>query len=333
MGYDSRDICDNDKEQVMNRWARIIDFLRLIAIIAIVISSYPAQADVQSSQKTLSQYVADLQKNPNNFTLREKIIKHVQGMRPAPAIPEEARRYFVKANTFQKGSKDIRDYGLSINAYDEALLIAPWWPEAYYSLSIAHERSDHFDEAVKALKLYLMTNPSASEAREAQDKIYALEAKKDISQAARGSEKKIVEREKKRLRETGRDGRFIAYADGTVLDTQTNLMWAAKDNGYNINSYNAKRYCENYRGGGYTDWRMPTQDELAGLYDAAKTYKSDRGHDVHLTELIRLTCFAPWASETSGSNSASFNFSNGMRYWHRQSRGSFYRALPVRFGK
>jgi len=31
--------------------------------------------------------------------------------------------------------------------------------------------------------------------------------------------------------ETVRDGRFIAYDNGTVLDTSTNLMWAAKDNG------------------------------------------------------------------------------------------------------
>ena len=91
-------------------------------------------------------------------------------------------------------------------------------------------------------------------------------------------------------RDTGRDGRFIAYDNGTVLDTRTNLMWAAKDNGSDINWAEAKSYCENYRGAGYTDWRMPTQDELAGLYDAAKTYKSDCGYDVHLTALIRLSC-------------------------------------------
>jgi hypothetical protein len=89
-------------------------------------------------------------------------------------------------------------------------------------------------------------------------------------------------------REIGRDGRFIAYNNGTVSDTRTNLMWAAKDNGSNINWANAKSYCENYRGGGYSDWRMPTQDELAGLYDAGKTYKCNCGHDAHLTELIRL---------------------------------------------
>jgi hypothetical protein len=44
-------------------------------------------------------------------------------------------------------------------------------------------------------------------------------------------------------------------------------MWAAKDNGSPISWPEAKKYCENYRGGGYMDWRMPTQDELAGLYD------------------------------------------------------------------
>jgi hypothetical protein len=52
-------------------------------------------------------------------------------------------------------------------------------------------------------------------------------------------------------KEIKRDGRFIAYDDGTVLDTKTKLMWAARDNGSNINWANAKSYCENYRGGGY----------------------------------------------------------------------------------
>jgi len=137
--------------------------------------------------------------------------------------------------------------------------------------------------------------------------------------------------------ETGRDSRFIAYSNGTVLDTHTKLMWAAKDNGSDINWANAKSYCENYRGGGYTDWRMPTQDELAGLYDQTKTYRSDCGNDVHLTELIRLTCTAPWASETRsrlfGSDAAGFGFFTGGRLWHPQSGNYYDRALPVRSGK
>ena len=71
--------------------------------------------------------------------------------------------------------------------------------------------------------------------------------------------------------EKARDGRFIAYDNGTVFDMKTNLMWAAKDNGSDIEWQDAKFYCENYRGGGYKDWRMPTLDELEGLYDAKKS--------------------------------------------------------------
>jgi len=133
--------------------------------------------------------------------------------------------------------------------------------------------------------------------------------------------------------EKARDSRFIAYDNGTVLDTQTNLMWAAKDNGGNINWADAKSYCENYRGGGYTDWRMPTQDELAGLYDTAKTYRSDCDSNLHLTELIRLTCNAPWASETGSSTAAGFVFSIGVRSGFPQSIDYDLRALPVRSGK
>ena len=136
--------------------------------------------------------------------------------------------------------------------------------------------------------------------------------------------------------EIKRDGRFIAYDNGTVLDTRTNLMWAAKDNGSDINWVNAKPYCDNYRGGGYTDWRMPTQDELAGLYNAAKTKPQmiSKSSWVHVTELIRFTSTLVYASETRGSDAADFNFYTGRRDWSHQSIvGSGGRALPVRSGK
>lgn len=125
-----------------------------------------------------------------------------------------------------------------------------------------------------------------------------------------------------------RDGRFIAYTNGTVLDTKTNLMWAAKDNGKDINWANAKSYCKKYRGGGYKDWRMPTQDELAGLYDWAVTGKNG----YKLTNLIELTRCCPWASETRGSEAASFVFYGGERGWSSPSDGDG-RALPVRSAK
>jgi len=123
-----------------------------------------------------------------------------------------------------------------------------------------------------------------------------------------------------------REGSFIAYDNGTVLDTRTKLMWAAKDNGSDINWANAKSYCENYRGGGHTDWRMPTQDELAGLYASGVTAKNN--------PLIKLTWYYPWASETRGSEAAVFGFVYGKRLWYPQENiFSGNRALPVRSAK
>jgi Protein of unknown function (DUF1566) len=133
--------------------------------------------------------------------------------------------------------------------------------------------------------------------------------------------------------EIARDGRFVAYDNGTVLDTRTNLMWAAKDNGSDIEWQDAKFYCENYHGGNYRDWRMPTLDELEGLYNKRKSRPaacSDR-NSIHIsTELIDITCTCLWASETSSSTdeAAIFDFGPGKRSAFASQMNSCH-ALPV----
>ena len=128
-----------------------------------------------------------------------------------------------------------------------------------------------------------------------------------------------IEAEKRRL------ARYKNNNDGTVTDTQTGLMWASKDNGSAINWNDARAYCRTYSGGGYSDWRLPTQNELAGLYDAEESN--------HITPLIQLTSCCPWGSETRGSEAAYFAFSHGSRFWYHQSASNDTRALPVRSGK
>ena len=130
-------------------------------------------------------------------------------------------------------------------------------------------------------------------------------------------------------KEIGTDRQFVAFNDGTVLDAKAHLMWAAKDNGKNINWEDAKRYCDNYRGSGYTDWRMPTQDELAGLYDREVIGKNG----YNLTNLIELTSCCPWSSETRNSDAASLRFTNGNRSWFPRDFDVNRRALPVRSRK
>lgn len=131
--------------------------------------------------------------------------------------------------------------------------------------------------------------------------------------------------------------RYIVHqSNGTVLDTKTNLMWAAKDNGSDISWKDAKSYCENFSAGAYRDWRMPTPDELAGLYDANKTRKAPcaSNFEIHgATELIGITCLAVWSSETKGNDAVQFNYVYGNSSPYLQSHTYATRALPVRSNK
>ena len=129
--------------------------------------------------------------------------------------------------------------------------------------------------------------------------------------------------------ENAKDGRFVAHKNGTVLDTKTNLTWAAKDNSNNIDWENAKSYCENYHGGGYTDWRMPTQDELAELFDSSII----GNNDYHLTTMITLTASCLWTSETRRNAAAYFHFRYGTRHLTHQSNNLNGLVLPVRDNK
>ncbi|MHB9099700.1 MAG: Lcl C-terminal domain-containing protein, partial [Syntrophales bacterium] len=121
----------------------------------------------------------------------------------------------------------------------------------------------------------------------------------------------------------------------------TGLMWAARDNGSDINWSDAKSYCDNYRGGGHADWRMPTEEELAGLYDAGKArpLACGKSYKIHVaTVLIDVTCFYLWSSEAQtrllrSPEAAYFYFIDGGWYWNSQSYASDGRVLPVRSGK
>ena len=137
-----------------------------------------------------------------------------------------------------------------------------------------------------------------------------------------------------RVKVVARDGRFVAYDNGTVADTDTGLMWAAKDNGGPITWGKAKSYCRNYRGGGYTDWRMPTQGELTSLYDPKVTNDHPptggcKG-GCHITNLIYLTCCPVWEWNGISEVSSFFHFNLGPKGWRDQSLTYHPRALPVR---
>jgi len=187
-------------------------------MLVLLVSPFLTQAQSQSPRETLKQYVADLQRDPDNQSLREKIIKVVQELKPVPEIPEDGRRHFVKATTIQKETKDAQALDLAIGEYKQALLTAPWWAEAYYNLGVASEEAGRFDTAIEALKLYLLTNPSATEAREAQDRLYAIEGKKDL--ATRNAAAEAEAARKKEQEEIAKRDKFFSRLAGTWVNRE-----------------------------------------------------------------------------------------------------------------
>ena len=127
--------------------------------------------------------------------------------------------------------------------------------------------------------------------------------------------------------QTAGDNRFVVHGNGTGLDTKTGLMWAVHDNGREISWHDAKKYCESFRGGGYTNWRMPTQEEAATLYDSRKIGNGG----CHMAHAIDMTECTLWNIAKIGkSRPALFMFKYGGRQWRPIPSSKIGRALPVR---
>jgi tetratricopeptide (TPR) repeat protein len=168
----------------------------LFSLVLILVFTHFTQAQSSTPQETLQQYISDLQRNPDSTALREKIIKLALEMTPAPAIPEEAEKAFMKGAMFLEKAKDSTALELSISSFKQALLIAPWWPDAYYNLGIVLESAGRYDESIQNIKYYLLTNPSETDAKKAQRKIAAIEVEKELAQAEETAKKRAEEENK-----------------------------------------------------------------------------------------------------------------------------------------
>jgi formylglycine-generating enzyme required for sulfatase activity len=101
----------------------------------------------------------------------------------------------------------------------------------------------------------------------------------------------------------GRDGVYIAYANGIVKDTKTGLEWMAGPD-RDVSWDEARAWVESLNAGG-GGWRMPTMKELKGLYHYGKGSRN-------MTPLLKTTGYYVWSSQSSGRDFSAFDFSSGF---------------------
>jgi len=114
-------------------------------------------------------------------------------------------------------------------------------------------------------------------------------------------------------------------------DAETGLIWTGRDSGESLTQSEAARLCERLELEGMNNWRLPTIDELEGIYDPENISGEWAGKPIHTIEGIELTTFYVWSSSLKGEDRAwAFNFNFGERMAAPTERSTNSRSLCVR---
>lgn len=114
------------------------------------------------------------------------------------------------------------------------------------------------------------------------------------------------------------DLRFIEFNNEIILDTKTRLMWSKRDHwqmmGKWVNWYTAHEYIQNLNNkkfSGYSDWRLPTPEEAATLYNRRKRNLDKDGDKIFIDPIFpKGAGWATWTSQEKQNKAIVFSFKN-----------------------
>lgn len=152
--------------------SRLIIFAAAFAGLSIAHAANPREG--------LKQLTAQLQNNPGDSDLREKIIKLAQTVKPAPAIPEEAERRMARGIAGFQGAKSVSDYQSAASEFEKAANVAPWYGDAYYNLGLSQDKAGNHAGALQSLKFAALASPGN---REIKNLMYQVEYRRDQANA------------------------------------------------------------------------------------------------------------------------------------------------------
>jgi tetratricopeptide (TPR) repeat protein len=87
------------------------------------------------------------------------------------ALPEEARKFVIRAETYTEEGK----FEKAIEEYQKALELSPFFPNLYKALALSYGQIKDYKKAIKNMNIYLELYPDASDIRTVKDQIYKWE--------------------------------------------------------------------------------------------------------------------------------------------------------------
>jgi tetratricopeptide (TPR) repeat protein len=119
-------------------------------------SAAPRKPDPDAETRNqLATYLADFQGNPDDATLRSKIIALAKSLNPAPPIPPLAQDDFSKAVAQLASASTPDNFETVAQLFEQVAVQAPWYADAYFNAASADARANKFDSARRNLTLYL----------------------------------------------------------------------------------------------------------------------------------------------------------------------------------
>lgn len=122
------------------------------------------------------------------------------------------------------------------------------------------------------------------------------------------------------------NSRFTDNGNGTITDTQTNLMWKKSDSFLDTkkwkNWFTGHEYMQIVnleKFGGFEDWRFPHEDEAYSLFELDKTNKDKYGDDIYLDPIFEAgSAGTTWTEDTKDSSALIIQYEDGIKVWPSQ---------------
>jgi tetratricopeptide (TPR) repeat protein len=119
----------------------------------------PAASAAGATRRQFDRAVAAVQNSPKNVAMRERVIELSKELRPAPALPPEAKRRLQAGLVTAARATLDEDYLLAAAEFEAASVAAPWWGDPYHHLGEVYEKAGRPAQALAALRLALAVDP------------------------------------------------------------------------------------------------------------------------------------------------------------------------------
>jgi tetratricopeptide (TPR) repeat protein len=168
----------------------------MLTALLIVLSTVQLRAQnfALSPREQLQQYANQLQKNPSDDALREKIIKLGLTLEPKPNTPPKVQELLGRGGqAFEDAKKAIsvgntsdanRELAVAVDSFAQASLLAPWVANYYLNLASAFDATKDYTKALKNYEFYLEASPDAQDADTVRQRVGALKYEMEKQQAA-----------------------------------------------------------------------------------------------------------------------------------------------------